>query len=130
MRSNIKLAQEWARKGESDLKNAEVLLEEGGTVDAVCFHSQQAVEKYLKAFLVYHQFPIRKIHSLVVLAKQCAQKESRLLDFMNEYKTLEAYYIESRYPPETHIYTQEEGKEAYSLARQIVDFIKSLLSEL
>lgn len=63
MRNNIQLAKDWAQKGKNDLKNAKVLLQEGGTTDAVCFHSQQAVEKYLKAFLAFHGAPVRKIHS-------------------------------------------------------------------
>ena len=127
MNNNIKLAREWMQKGRDDLRNAEVLLKEGGTTDAVCFHSQQAIEKYLKAFLVFHGSPVRKIHSLVALAKEGAKKKPALLDFMDEYKTLEAYYIESRYPPDTHVYSENEGKIVYNLAKDIVGFIKKLL---
>ena len=86
MKDEIKLANEWIEKGENDLRNARVLLKEGGTIDAVCFHSQQAVEKYLKAFLAYHKRPVRKIHSLVALARQASTKEPELLDFMEKYK--------------------------------------------
>lgn len=129
MRNRHKLVQEWVIKAENDLKNADILLQEGGTIDAICFHSQQAVEKYLKAFLVLHKLPVKKIHSLVALAKQGAQKEVRLLDFMEKYKILEAYYIESRYPPETRVYTQDEGKEALDCACEIINFIKKLIDE-
>jgi len=45
MNNNLRLTKEWTKKGEDDLKNAKVLLKEGGTIDAVCFHCQQAVEK-------------------------------------------------------------------------------------
>lgn len=128
MKDKSKLVEEWVQKGKSDLKNAEVLLEEGGTIDAVCFHSQQAVEKYLKAFIVYNKLPTRKIHSLVALAKQAARKEPRLLDFTDDYKTLEAYYISSRYPPDTDIYTHEEGVKALQTAKDIVEFISGLIS--
>lgn len=127
MNSNIKLTQEWMQKGRDDLRNAEVLLKEGGTTDAVCFHSQQAVEKYLKALLLFRGLPVRKIHSLVALAKEGAKKEPKLLDFVEEYKTLEAYYIESRYPPDTRVYSENEGEVAYNLAKGVVGFIKGLL---
>ena len=130
MKNNIKLAREWAKKGEDDLTNAKVLLREGGTIDAVCFHCQQAVEKYLKAFLVYHKLPARKIHSLVALAKQGAGKNRKLVEFMENYKILEAYYIESRYPPDVRVYQQAEGKEALALAEEIIKFIKDSLVEL
>lgn len=127
MNDNIKLTKEWIKKAQDDLRNAEVLLKEGGTTDAICFHSQQAVEKYLKAFLVFHNLPVRKIHSLVSLAKECAKKKSGLLDFMKEYKTLEAYYIESRYPPDTLVYSENEGKTAYKIAVKVTGFINKLL---
>lgn len=126
---NLKLAREWTIRADNDLKNAQILLEEGGTTDAVCFHSQQAVEKYLKAFLVFNKLPVQKIHSLVALAKQGATKEPRLLDFMENYKTLETYYIESRYPPDIQAYSKNEGNKAYHLAKEIVSFISSLLEE-
>lgn len=129
MRNHHKLVQEWVAKAENDLRNAEVLLKEGGTVDAVCFHSQQAVEKYLKAFLAHHKLPVKKIHSLVALAKQGAQKEPRLLDFMGKYKILEAFYIESRYPPDSRVYTQDEGKEALDCVYEIINFIRKSIDE-
>ena len=42
---------------------------------------------------------------------------------MNEYKTLEAYYIEARYPPDTRVYSHHEGEKAYRLAKEIIRFI-------
>jgi HEPN domain-containing protein len=116
MKSSTKLVKEWMQKGRNDLRNAEVLFKEGGTIDAVCSHSQQAVEKYLKAFLVFHKLPAKKIHSLVILIKQGAKKEKMLLDFIDECKILEAYYIETRYPPDISVYNKKEGEQAYNLA--------------
>ena len=43
----------WLKKADSDLKNAELVLsaaDEHPPYDTVCFHCQQAVEKYLKHF--------------------------------------------------------------------------------
>jgi len=50
-----KETSEWLIKASSDLKIVEHELnlpEEEIVKDAVCFHCQQAVEKYLKAFLI------------------------------------------------------------------------------
>ena len=49
----IEKAKEWLKKAETDLKVANILIREG-IYDYSLFHSQQAVEKYLKAFLTYH----------------------------------------------------------------------------
>ena len=49
---------QWIIKAEHDLKTVEheLTLPENEVVrDVVCFHCQQAVEKYLKAFLIYHK---------------------------------------------------------------------------
>jgi len=48
------VVREWVQKAENDLKNAVKTLKmgEGCPTDTVCFHAQQCVEKYLKAFLV------------------------------------------------------------------------------
>jgi hypothetical protein len=42
-------------------------------LEDVVFHSQQAVEKDLKAFLAWHDQPFRKTHSLEEIGRQCVQ---------------------------------------------------------
>ena len=39
--------------------------------DAVCFHAQQAAEKYLKAFLQEHEVDFPKTHNLIELLELC-----------------------------------------------------------
>jgi HEPN domain-containing protein len=54
------VVEAWLAKAEHDLTTARVMLREGVEyADIVCYHSQQAVEKNLKAFLVLvdHDFP-------------------------------------------------------------------------
>lgn len=48
----VAVAREWLDVAEGDLAAARLLLNAGGPAFAVCFHAQQAVEKYLKALLV------------------------------------------------------------------------------
>ena len=50
----MNIACEWLRKALNDLKIANILLKEGFP-DESAFHSQQAVEKALKALLVANQ---------------------------------------------------------------------------
>ncbi len=52
-KNHQKLAQEWFDKAEEDLGTAKLLLKEKTYPASICFHSHQAVEKYLKGFLVY-----------------------------------------------------------------------------
>ncbi|MHB1645175.1 MAG: HEPN domain-containing protein [bacterium] len=53
------------KKAENDLINAKVLFESDKTTgDGICFHCQQAVEKYLKAYLAYNNKEIIKTHDI------------------------------------------------------------------
>lgn len=58
------VVKEWIERGEHDLEVAKILLAEKGYFDAVLFHLHQAVEKYLKGFLIYKGWKLKKIHDL------------------------------------------------------------------
>ena len=65
-------ARLWVDKANSDLQNAEIILAaptQTPPLDTVCFHCQQAAEKYIKAFLVFYgkQFPFS--HNLADMEK-------------------------------------------------------------
>jgi hypothetical protein len=48
------LVKEWIRKAERDLDTAHLTLDnKPAYTDIICYHCQQAVEKYLKAYLVH-----------------------------------------------------------------------------
>lgn len=60
-----KLFAEWIRKADDDFRVAELLANEGsGLTGPIAFHAQQAVEKYLKAFLTWHQIGFPKTHDI------------------------------------------------------------------
>ena len=41
-------------------------------LDIACFHCQQAIEKYLKVFLLFKEQELIKTHNLNILIKNCA----------------------------------------------------------
>ena len=64
----------WLLKAENDLimaKDERFLKKDGFVTDGICFHCQQAAEKYLKAFLVLHSVDFEKTHNLEFLANLC-----------------------------------------------------------
>ena len=68
------LARRWFQKAENDLLNVRNNLQaEQYASDTVCFHCQQAAEKYLKGFLAWRRVPFTKIHDLLELLKQIQQ---------------------------------------------------------
>ena len=67
------LTSEWVAKAEGDFNTAEreLLVPILPNFDAVCFHSQQSAEKYLKAKLQEEVIPFSKTHNLVTLLQLC-----------------------------------------------------------
>ena len=54
MENELKEHEKWIQKAESDLRIVEKdLVTAAPVTDVLCFHCQQAAEKYLKAFLAY-----------------------------------------------------------------------------
>jgi HEPN domain-containing protein len=58
--------QDWFRIAEKDLKRAEHLLSIDDP-EGAGYHLQQSVEKYLKGFLLYKGWKLKRIHDLEVL---------------------------------------------------------------
>lgn len=67
---NKKVIFGWLRKAEDDLSFAKDTLKETTYYDHVCFLSQQAVEKYLKAVIIISRGTLtkkEKTHNLIYL---------------------------------------------------------------
>jgi len=64
-------AIEWFRIGDSEFAFARLGLrdKENKFYAEVCFMLQQAIEKYLKGFLVYHNGAPEKVHDLGYICK-------------------------------------------------------------
>lgn len=116
--------KEWIIKADKDLEAAQTLFIQKKAYDIVCFHCQQAVEKYLKAFLVFHGIRFEKIHDLWVLAQKAVKIEVNIKLFREKLKTLDAYYITARYPGDVLEYSWKEAKEALTSANEIIKFLK------
>ena len=91
------------------------------------FHSQQASEKAMKAFLVWHDLPFRKTHSLEEIGQQCLVIDAGLGSFIDEAVPLTEYATAFRYPGDQNEPTVEEAEEALNIARQVFDAVKERL---
>jgi len=91
--------QQWMFKANEDIAVINNLAKEDITAftGAVCFHSQQAIEKFLKAYLVFKSFDFRKTHDLDYLLTECRKIDPRpFIDL--ELKNLSEYGVCVRYP--------------------------------
>ena len=86
------------RKAESDYGVVRKLLGNKCFRDAVCFHSQQLSEKYLKALLRENGLPAPKIHNLATLVTMLSPVDPTLRQLRRGLKKLSSYAVETRYP--------------------------------
>jgi HEPN domain-containing protein len=111
--------QSWLRKALLDIKAAEHDLAASPPLlaDAV-FHCQQAVEKSLKGFLMWHGVPFRKTHSLEELGEQCLDLDATLKDLVDRAVPLTEYAWKFRYPGDPEEPSLKEAQEALRISRE------------
>ena len=74
---NRDVAKRWFNKGNNDLSSGKYLFTmPNPPTDIICFHSQQAAEKYLKGFLVFHDLEAPRIHGIEELISMCVKIDS------------------------------------------------------
>jgi HEPN domain-containing protein len=123
-------AREWVAKAETDCKAALDLARrrKDPLPEAVCFHCQQCAEKYLKAFLIWHEVPFPKIHDLIALKTLCVEKEGSFELIHDLLDSLVGYDVAIRYPGE--VATLEDAREAVAVVKRVRQFIRARLRDL
>jgi HEPN domain-containing protein/predicted nucleotidyltransferase len=69
----LRLTRAWLARASGDFRAADRMAQAPMEPSAVAFHCQQAAEKALKAYLLWHDQPFRKTHKLQKLIDQCAE---------------------------------------------------------
>jgi HEPN domain-containing protein len=123
MDKQVELRQ-WLEIADSDLALAEHASKNMWPVPyaIICFHCQQAVEKYLKWFLVMHDIEPPRIHDLEELLKLCAAIAPQFSVIYEKCSVLSGYAVQGRYPNEIHVEEHDMDK-ALLYARSIREFI-------
>jgi HEPN domain-containing protein len=114
------VVREWIEKAENDLKNAThtLTLGAGGPTDTICFHSQQCVEKYLKAFLVWMGIDFPKTHDIEALVSLTPDRYKPEISIQDQ-RRLTAYATMARYPGGHPPIRLNEARQAVKLARRL-----------
>lgn len=121
---------EWLTKAERDLMAAAILIDhEPPVLDAACFHCQQAVEKALKAFLVWQAIPFERVHNLTYLLDLCASREAGFASLREQAESLTPYAVETRYPGELLDVARAEATDALESAKSVWNFVLRFLPE-
>ena len=118
----------WVKKAESDLLCIRNELNSSQIPwDIVCFHAQQAAEKYLKAFLVTHKAEPDYTHDLIRLLRNCAQFEASLASLEKDCRELNSYAADVRYPSFDDATDEIMGRAAVAATERICETIRRRL---
>ena len=90
---------EWLEFAKRDLEAARILLNTSYLANVVLFHSQQCIEKCLKAYLEENAIRIPKIHSVVKLYSMIPNDDKLSFNLKeDELDKVDLIYIDTRYP--------------------------------
>lgn len=92
-----KLPEDWFTIADRDLRRVEIMLSAADLADAGV-HLQQAIEKYLKGYLLSRGWELERIHNLVKLIDYAVDFDPSFEDFRELCQRATAYYAVDRYP--------------------------------
>jgi len=124
MNETDEYVKRWLVKANNDLKVAEnemKLSPDDVVTEAVCFHCEQAVEKFLKTYLITRNIEFKKTHNLEVLLELCIKEDAEFKKI--KVGNLSFYAVEVRYPDEFYLPTIDEAKECIEIPREVKQFV-------
>jgi HEPN domain-containing protein len=83
--------------------------------DIICFHATQAVEKFLKSFIISNGKTVEKIHDLDILQKSAMEIDNSFSDIKNACVLLNTFVPNVKYDDEDPITKQDMEKIINSL---------------
>lgn len=118
------LTREWVEKAEGDFATArrELRVRKAPNYDAVCFHAQQCIEKYLKACLQEADILFGRTHNLSALLDLLLPVAPGLDTWRAHLRALTVFAVEVRYPGESA--DKAEAREALRLCRTVRRYLR------
>ena len=121
--------RQWIIKGDHDLGTAKITyLHIPEYLDTITFHCQQAVEKYLKAYLVFQSTIFKSSHDLIYLLDLITQIDPVFKNYYDTISELQGYAVEVRYPNETIFLSNEKVEKAITIAKEVRELVTRNMS--
>ncbi|HZH72540.1 MAG TPA: HEPN domain-containing protein [Mariniphaga sp.] len=128
-KATINFIRQWLVKANEDLLVVHKLTEyEIVATSSVCFHCQQAVEKFLKAFLIANGVDIKKTHSIEYLLSECSEFDNEFTNI--DPKELSDFGVDVRYPGDMYVPNEDETLQYKNLAFEIKYFVESKIDKI
>lgn len=115
--------KEWIKKAEHDLGSAKIIfLYLPDYSDTIAFHCQQAVEKYIKAIMVYKEIEFQRSHDLIYLLELLSSVSEISKDRYKKAVSLNGYSVQIRYPDKIVKLSREELEDAIAISQEFRTF--------
>ena len=116
------LVAEWLKHADDDIDTALLLKEmRPQHYEIICYHCEQAVEKYLKGFLVSKEQMPPRTHDLNNLCDLCSNHDHDFLQLQPQCSYLTPFAVQPKYPNELGI-TSANVEQAIKFALEVKDF--------
>lgn len=124
-------SREWFDRAQHDWDAANFILNMRPVpVEIVCYHCQQAVEKFLKGYLVTQGIePVPRIHDLTQLCQMCQEKDAQFADAIEACGYLTVFATQTRYPSSIDP-SEMEMNRALDYTKGALALIQRLTQEL
>ena len=129
-----KSTKAWLDFAHRDLEAVKHLLDNEYVSNVSLFHSQQCIEKCLKALLEENNIPVPHIHSIIKLHSLITEKAEISLSLDEDMLDLvDSVYIDTRYPSSLGLLpsglpTRDDAQELFEIAEKVYEEIAERLS--
>ncbi len=89
---------EWYEFGDEDFLSAKILFNSRGPSSTIGMLVQQAIEKYLKGFLIGRGWELIKTHNIEFLLAESMKHDPRFEEFLDFGRKVSELYAADRYP--------------------------------
>ena len=115
---------DWLFHAYQDLLAAKTLIEDSRLYEPTVFHCQQAIEKSLKAYMLYKTHRLFDGHNLTWLCKQAAMLDSGFTKWIGKSTLLNRFYIETRYPADIPVEIDRRlAEDILAATEEMTDFV-------
>lgn len=122
--------EEWLKRAKSNLALARQAKSDEIYWEDLCFETQQAAEKALKAVLLAKAIPFRFVHDLAELLTLLEKNGVVLPEEVLNAAVLTDYSVEARYPGPFEPVTEEDFRTALKIGETVVAWAeKQILGE-
>jgi HEPN domain-containing protein len=126
------IAEQWLKAAADDLRVIARIGSDDYLTHMVAFHSQQCIEKSLKAIIEEYELGLVRIHNLGRLFEIVRPKVTLAADVVLIEK-MDKLYIDARYPGELGLLpdgkpTQADAQRFYECAKSVYEQVKDILS--